>query len=262
MSCRASSLEDTRICPKQDIRVCTFTANDLRGPYLEEYRTFLLDPQKAEEAVFKFSVCAMLGCWDIASEEFLDEFTDLEGYYELNKRNADDAAKAKLKILRKQISDMADPVSAGLYHYEMSEFEKAKDAFLVAYKKGNTTVSNNLAYMLRRGEIDEVIIDKKSYSVEELLQEGVLTNEPFSITNYALQKAKENDGINYEVGLSIVSALGKLPKHLLNGVYSWWSDLAQKGENEGYIVLAWLIEMGVISTTPYGSIEDLKQLIS
>lgn len=236
--------------------------NDLRGPYLEEYRTFLSDPKKAEETVFKFSICAMLGCWDLASEEFLDEFTDLEGYYELNKRNADDAAKAKLKILRKQISDMADPVSAGLYHYEMSEFEKAKDAFLVAYKKENTTVSNNLAYMLRRGEIDKVIIDKKSYSVEELLQEGVLANEPFSITNYALQKAKENDGINYEVGLSIVSALGKLPKHLLNGVYSWWSDLAQKGENEGYIVLAWLIEMGVISTTPYGSIEDLKQLIS
>ena len=237
-------------------------ANDLRGSYLEEYRTFLSDPKKAEETVFKFSVCAMLGCWDLASEEFLDEFTDLEGYYELNKRNADDAAKAKLKILRKQISDMADPVSAGLYHYEMSEFEKAKAAFLVAYKKGNTTVSNNLAYMLRRGEIDEVIIDKKSYSVEELLQEGVLANEPFSITNYALQKAKENDGINYELGLSIVSVLRKLPKHFLNGIYSWWSDLAQKGENEGYIVLAWLIEMGVISTSPYGSIEDLKRLIS
>ena len=234
----------------------------LRAKYISKYRECLMDPKNAETAVFVFSVCLILGGWDISSEEYLTEFQLLEAYYTKSNRYADDAAKTKLKILRKQISDMADPVSAGLYHYEMSEFEKAKAAFLVAYKKGNTTVSNNLAYMLRRGEINDVVIDKKSYSVEELLQEGVIANEPLSITNYALQKAKENDGINYEVGLSIVSALGKLPKHLLNGVYSWWSDLAQKGENEGYIVLAWLIEMGVISTTPYGSIEDLKQLIS
>lgn len=233
----------------------------LKPEFLEKYRVCFHDPQKAEETVFLFAVCAMLGCWDTASDELLNEFTDLEGYYELNKKASNDEARKRLSILRKQISDLSDPFSAGMYYYSIKEYNSAKAAFILAYRKGTTAVKNNLAYMLRRGEINEVRIEGKTYSVSELLAEGVSENEPFSVVNYALNESKCKTSYDYEYGMSIIKRIVGATQSQIYSVYSWWDELAKSGDHEGYIVLAWLVELGLVNDIPHKAIEELKQYI-
>ena len=234
---------------------------DLKSEYLEKYRVCFRDPKKAEETVFLFAVCTLLGCWDVASDELLNEFTDLEGYYEQNKKDSNDEARKRLSILRKQISDLSDPFSAGMYYYSIKEYSSAKAAFILAYRKGTTAVKNNLAYMLRRGEISEVRIEGKAHSVSELLAEGVSENEPFSVVNYALNESKRKSNYDYEHGMSIINRIvGATPSQIYS-VYSWWDELAKSGDPEGYIVLAWLVELGLVNDIPHKPLEELKQYI-
>ena len=234
---------------------------DLKSEYLEKYRVCFRDPKKAEETVFLFAVCTLLGCWDVASDELLNEFTDLEGYYEQNKKDSNDEARKRLSILRKQISDLSDPFSAGMYYYSIKEYSSAKAAFILAYRKGTTAVKNNLAYMLRRGEISEVRIEGKAHSVSELLAEGVSENEPFSVVNYALNESKRKSNYDYEHGMSIINRIvGATPSQIYS-VYSWWDELVKSGDPEGYIVLAWLVELGLVNDIPHKPLEELKQYI-
>lgn len=233
--------------------------DEIKTSSLSKYRGCISDPQKAEDAVFAFSVCALLGCWAISSEEYLTEFNILDAYYEINKREADDAAKIRLKALRKQVTDMSSPISAGMDYYEKGEYEKAKSAFTLAYRKGDTTVKNNLAYMLRRREINDVVIEGKEYSVEELLAEGIISNEPFSIINFALYESCVGSDIDYDNGLSIARRLVGANASSIYNVYSWWNELAESGEIEGYVVLAWLVELGLVDDIQHQSLEELKE---
>lgn len=234
---------------------------DLKSEYFEKYRVCFRDPKKAEETVFLFAVCTLLGCWDVASDELLNEFTDLEGYYEQNKKDSNDEARKRLSILRKQISDLSDPFSAGMYYYGIKEYSSAKAAFILAYRKGTTAVKNNLAYMLRRGEISEVRIEGKAHSVSELLAEGVSENEPFSVVNYALNESKRKSNYDYEHGMSIINRIvGATPSQIYS-VYSWWDELVKSRDPEGYIVLAWLVELGLVNDIPHKPLEELKQYI-
>lgn len=233
----------------------------LRAKYISKYREHLMNPEKAKETVFLFSVCLMLGCWEFSSEAYLEEFAVLEVYYLKNRRFIDDAAKCKMKMLRKQFSDMADPLSAGLAYHQYAEYEKAKAAFTIAYEHGNTTVCNNLAYMLRRGEVDEVILENRSYTVEELLAEGIARKEPFSLVNYALYCSLQTTSFDYYKGLLIVKQIESPSVATMNRIYTWWEALANEGDAEGYIVIAWLLELGLISDTSLGSLHELKTRI-
>lgn len=56
---------------------------------------------------------------------------------------------------------------------------------------GNTGAMNNLAYMLRRGEIGSVAYKGIEYSVPELLKAGVEAGEGFSLVNMALYECTE-----------------------------------------------------------------------
>lgn len=233
----------------------------LRAKYISKYREHLMNPEKAKETVFLFSVCLMLGCWEFSSEAYLEEFAVLEVYYLKNRRFTDDAANCKMKMLRKQFSDMADPLSAGLAYHQYAEYEKAKAAFTIAYEHGNTTACNNLAYMLRRGEVDEVILENRSYTVEELLAEGIARKEPFSLVNYALYCSLQTTSFDYYKGLLIVKQIQSPSVATMNRIYTWWEALANKGDAEGYIVIAWLLELGLISDTSLGSLHELKTRI-
>ena len=232
--------------------------DDIKASFLSEYRACISNPQKAGDTVFAFSICALLGCWAISSGEYLTEFNIVDAYYEINKREADDASKVRLKALRKQITDMSSPISAGMDYYGKGEYEKAKSAFTLAYRKGETTVKNNLAYMLRRREIRDVVIEGIEYSVEDLLTEGIIDNEPFSVINFALYESCVDSNIDYDKGLSIVKRLVGTNASAIYNVYSWWNELAKAGEIEGYVVLAWLIELGLVEGIQHQLLQELK----
>ena len=115
---------------------------------------------------------------------------------------------------------------------------------------------NNLAYMLRRGEISSVKRDGVDYSVEELLKDGVKTREPYSLMNFALYISFENRCFKYESGLNFLKQYLE-DGHLLEAA-SWWYKLKQNGELEGYIVLMWLCDLGL---GIFESKEELKRTV-
>jgi TPR repeat protein len=98
------------------------------------------------------------------------------------------------------------------------------------------TTKNNLAYVLRRGELSHPTPD---ISVVDLLREGVEEEEPFCIVNEALRIA---DGIECESNWEVADDL--IHQHLsADGaaeVQGWWQDLAKAGDSEGELVLGWL----------------------
>lgn len=126
------------------------------------------------------------------------------------------------------------------------------------YHFESISTKNNLAYLYRRGEIQNVIkIEENDSSVvnpKELLREGVQENEPFSLVNYALTMT------NYDVELnkdSIRDGLDFLINQIKGkdlfpiewqGVSTWWIHvLLDIDDVEGMIVLYWLYKIGNLS---------------
>ena len=124
-------------------------------------------------------------------------------------------------------------------YYAQGMYEEAKKQYLKHFDV--LSCRNNLAYMLRRGEIKNVYYEGISYSVEELLQAGIADCEPYSLVNYALYISWNKEHYNYNTGLTFLRQY-KDSGHLLE-VASWWYKLRRDGEAEGYLVLMWLSDL-------------------
>lgn len=138
-------------------------------------------------------------------------------------------------------SDYSKDNSKFADYYAQGDYLKAKEQYLMTFE--NLASRNNLAYMLRRGEIDEVAYNGITYDVTKLLQQGIQENEPYSIMNYALFISFKNGAYLYDSGLAF------LEKHKggcnLLPVAGWWLKLKRQDELEGYIVISWLCDLGL-----------------
>lgn len=234
---------------------------DLKTTYLEKYHNEFSNPTKADEIVFSFTICAILGCWSIVSDELLNEFLNLEYCFYLNRKTTDDSSKAQMRRLKEQIYSLTDPVSAGFNYYNEHDFKNAKAAFMIALAEGDITVNNNLAYMLRRKEISDVSQNGHSFTIEDLLYNGIQIADTFSIINYALYLAFVENVFSYSKGLEIARTIDSTDTVGVDKAYSWWQEVARSGEAEGYIVVLWLMEIGLINEQTFGSIDDLKRML-
>lgn len=124
-------------------------------------------------------------------------------------------------------------------YYAEGRYEDAKQRYLRSFQLLSSR--NNLAYMLRRGEISTVVYDGVTYSVETLLQPGIEEKEPYSLVNYALYISYDNGQYDYNKGFQFLLKY-KETGHLLDAA-SWWFGLKQDEELEGYIVCMWLAEL-------------------
>lgn len=139
-------------------------------------------------------------------------------------------------------------------YYAEGQYEEAKNMYLRSFE--SLASRNNLAYMLRRGEISSVKKDGVEYSVEELLKDGIMALEPYSLINFALYTSFVNGRFRYEVGLAFLKQYRE-KGHLLEAA-GWWCKLKQKGELEGYVVIMWLCDMGLYI---FDSKEELKKKV-
>ena len=100
-------------------------------------------------------------------------------------------------------------------------------------------IGNNLAYMLRRGEVPP---DIKLTAVAELLAPGLKAQAPLALINYALCLAKGFEcQMDWEAADRIVATVkGTLPD------FDWFCQLAQKGDAEGHLVIGWLARHKII----------------
>lgn len=131
-------------------------------------------------------------------------------------------------------------------YYAIGEYEKAKHQFMGNLQ--SLSNRNNLAYMLRRNEIKSVELKGTTYSVEDLLKEGIEAKEPFSLMNYALYISQVNGTYIYDDGLQFLRHYQDSSKLL--ETFIWWNQLKQSGELEGYLVLMWLcdLNLGIFDT--------------
>lgn len=113
-------------------------------------------------------------------------------------------------------------------YYAEGRYEEAKQRYLRSFQLLSSR--NNLAYMLRRGEISTVVYDGVTYSVETLLQSGIEEKEPYSLVNYALYISYDSRQYDYSKGLQFLLKY-KETGHLLDAA-SWWFGLKQNEELE------------------------------
>ena len=144
--------------------------------------------------------------------------------------------------------------SLGREAYEINNYILAELAFQAANNPKNISVSNDLAYIIRRGEIGDTA-KYNSRDIVDLLKEGVQNKDTFSLINMALFWAlKVGDLDSWELADNLIQMVSS---NELSSVLDWWLSLAKKGDVEGYLVHLWLLKHNKIQMTPLGTMEEL-----
>lgn len=147
----------------------------------------------------------------------------------------------------------------GMSAYELKNYTVAERAYRLSVDLCIedyliTGYKNNLAYLLRRKEIENP--DKQNEKeIPLLLRDGVAKKDTFSLINMALFWVLEYGGEeNWDLADKLVSYIDK---NDVTGALEWWKGVALADEAEGYLVHLLLVRRGKIDSSPLGSIEVL-----
>jgi TPR repeat protein len=103
--------------------------------------------------------------------------------------------------------------------------------FLEALRRGDASAGTNLAYLVRRGEVDP----KPFPAFDELLNAALKARMPFAVVNQALQLAAGFAcQMDWQTADAQFASAAGAPS-----VREWWQRQAQDGDPEGHLVLAW-----------------------
>lgn len=132
--------------------------------------------------------------------------------------------------------------SLGLVSYRDRDYRRAAELFLRALKMGAEGEGNNLAYMLRRGEIPA---DIEVPPVADLLKPLIEQKSALALVNQALVLAA---GIQCEASWEAADeVMGQIPdRQNAQEVVTWWWELAESGDPEGHLVVGWLVRRGLV----------------
>ena len=168
-------------------------------------------------------------------------------------RNANDDIT---KIAAKFSSRIA---SIGMAAYSAQRYTVAETAFKMIAESGDTSAKNNYAYMIRRHEI-AVPSNRDHVLALRMLQKGVIEGDAFSLVNTALVFAlMVGDDESWHLADSIFERLSGFGGMLVS---SWWEDLAKEGDNEGYLVIFFLLRHGKIDNDNLGSIKSIAMRLA
>ncbi|MBR3973510.1 MAG: hypothetical protein IKJ99_06130 [Oscillospiraceae bacterium] len=232
--------------------------------------------KKLDDLVFTFSVCVSLGCWN--PEEIDSIWNELKELYRKANLNAGRAWFGVLNIRKSvsQLVQLADRISApepprswmlfrhagNQWTYRVGANERiitcpegpvTPDAASLLHHNLSESIQtdNNLAYLLRRGEISRIeLIDqygRHDLTPEDLLKEGCAADDLFCMINYALSISGTSVNAigNPEIGLAYLNERLDDPwEYKWIRPFSWWLDLVcERRELEGLIVMQWLAEL-------------------
>lgn len=114
---------------------------------------------------------------------------------------------------------------------------------------------NNLAYVLRKYSEKDNLTKRE---VIQLLVDGVKEQEPFCLVNMALFLAVELNTLDDWKTADRIIAL--LPEDIYP-IITWWNELANKGDSEGYLLELWLLRHRKISRSRLGTKEYLDDKV-
>lgn len=111
--------------------------------------------------------------------------------------------------------------------------EEAGVLFYESVQQGNSGDELNLAYLIRRGEIDA----SPYPPLDTLLALHLRANHPSALINQALCLAK---GVGCEVDWQLADVLiGKIK--MAEGILQWWFARSTEEDAEGHLVTGWLV---------------------
>ena len=152
-----------------------------------------------------------------------------------------------------EISEDKMTGTVGMEAYANGNFELAEKAFKESGCK------NNLAYMIRRGEVKDPSQYSMTY-VAELLKEEVQQRDPFAMINMALLWALNVKGEDsWKLADNIMSMV---PAENSSFALRWWFDVAREGDVEGYLVHYWMLRHRKIEKTLLGSKAELLEKVA
>lgn len=242
-------------------------SNEARTYYAKRFELDL-ENARGDSCVFSFNRCLVLGVWtteeevkrnlnkiknvelDTANSIRLDQLQKMLAFFSLSicTEGIGKVKEYEFYIQHDQLSE--DNVE---YISTLSKISSLPPHITNITNSYHIIIKNNLAYLIRRGELRSVRIEgSKRFPVkaEELLEEGVKGNEGFSHVNYALTIAGfyKNHGGEYGLGLEYLRDHLCALDDCLSDIKRWWLRLAkEKGELEGAIVLMWLYELKLIN---------------
>lgn len=147
-------------------------------------------------------------------------------------------------------------IDIGVKAYQQKNYQLAELIFTHTDAK---EAQNNLAYMIRRGEVKEPSEYNKRI-IAETLKEGVHEQEPFYMINMSLFWALNIGGeVAWKLADSIMSTI---PNKDIHSEVEWWLNVGQTGDVEGYLVHYWLLKYDKISSSPLGTKKDIRKYIS
>lgn len=157
-----------------------------------------------------------------------------------------------LKKVQKKAKRYESNAKLGMKAYLQKNYLLAELAFSDAGE------NNNLAYIIRRGEVK----DASKYSqkiIAELLKVGVHEREPFSMINMSLFWALNVGGDEaWKLADGIMS---NVPVCNISDAAGWWLELGRKGDIEGYLVHYWLLKYSKIKVSLLGTKLDIRRRI-
>ncbi|KEZ47178.1 SIR2 family protein [Metabacillus indicus] len=125
--------------------------------------------------------------------------------------------------------------------------------FLKAFDYGMTLAGVNIFYLIRKREVQKNMIP---YTMEELITPRLNDNDPFAIINQALYLIEIDNG-NWVEADNLFNRIENTHEELNQlGVISWWHNLSLSGDDEGDLVLAWLLRHNLIEDPNDMSIRD------
>ena len=144
--------------------------------------------------------------------------------------------------------------SVGMAAYSAKMYSVAEIAYRIIAESGDTSAKNNYAYMIRRHEI-AAPSNRDHVLALRMLQEGVKEGDAFSLVNTALVFALMlGDDDSWHLADSIFERLSGFGGMLVS---SWWEDLAKGGDDEGFLVIFFLLRHGKIDNDSVGSIKSI-----
>lgn len=143
-------------------------------------------------------------------------------------------------------------------NYAVSEMGYRKAVKLCNDDSACMGYKNNLAYLIRRGEIRNP--DQRSAKeVVLLLRDGTEKKDTFSLINMALLWALEfGTESDWDMADNLASFVNR--NNIISAL-QWWHDVANAGEAEGYLVHLLMVRHGKIGNSPLGDIKSLFEMV-
>ncbi len=148
--------------------------------------------------------------------------------------------KKGTEVLKSIIKDIktTSALPLGLIAYRLKAYSYASDLFDIAIKTNTYTCKNSLAYIIRRNHYSGSLFKN---SVPELLKPLCDIGFPIALINFVLYLVQgvEDDRVWREAD-TIIKRI-----RYYDESFEWWYDLMQEGDDEGRLIIAWLIRNNI-----------------